>query len=251
MSNLRLPHTNAARAQAQADRWQAALETQQRFEGTYGFFKKGDEQAANATVDLIQIENKPLALCEMANAHEDAGQLQTALELRLSVRADNLTPGTSDQNASRMAHLQAQLGDLGGAVKTARTITDPVQQVWAWSQLASIQEASGDKRAAAASLKQATEVLERVDEPNKGWLTANIATAYAQIGDAQTSLDMARNLFSQHGSVHDAIAVFRTLANSTAERDGLEQAQGLVNGLQSPFEKASALVGIAERVFEQ
>jgi tetratricopeptide (TPR) repeat protein len=199
----------------------------------------GQARQAVATADTIpEVSWRHMALTAAAEAQAAAGQHAAALKTVAPIQE----PGERAHALYHLASGLAHKGDLAGARKTFKEAIELIKaapqqdQSLHFHNLVTAQALAGD---AAEALQTAADFL-----PQGTVTLANVADAQANSGDIKgalrTTAKLARVEVWWHGNL------LRDIAKVQTERGGARAALEWAAGLRSPFERANALLGVAE-----
>ncbi len=135
-----------------------------------------------------------------------------------------------------IARIQAEKGDLIGALKTAKSIPDAAGRSRATARVAAVQAARGD-------IEGALETARRI-EVAYGDLEAMVAIAAARAtaGDFPAALELAGEIARAYGDFSGLVAIAVRQAGRGQVADSLATAAGIDN----PHSRTQALAGIAD-----
>lgn len=214
----------------------------------------GDLGAARQTAALIsQDAAKARSLAKIASYQLRRGDRQAAARV-LQEALDAASPippvvegnqEPSDHRPSVLAEIagvQAEIGMLDDARKTAKTITVPPWKDIAWKRISAAQISQGDS---AGSLETANRIQ---DDFHKGETTKDIIIALAGANDLTTALQVASSIKSSWWRVCALLEIGKIQAQTgqrAAATRTFRDALGLAEQFEDAFMKAGALSNIA------
>ena len=215
--------------------------------------KFGDTSGAARTISealavvrgMEALANIIHALCHIIKAQAEAGDHYAAA--RMISEALNTAPRVVEVEGRRaralvaIAETQAAIGDIQGALATARSIKGPLHRATALEGIAGVQSEAGDEQGASRSTSEALATLPSINDSNNwpvSW-PSKVALAQARLGAVPSGLTTAGHIPSASDRAW-VLAEIASVQAETGDRQGalhsLTKAQNALESVTSPDE---------------
>ncbi|QDU49463.1 Anaphase-promoting complex, cyclosome, subunit 3 [Gimesia panareensis] len=208
------------------------------------------KQALEVTQEIEDSEEKDVARYRIAAALSQQGNLNQSLELIRKIKDPNGRTYTRMKIASALG----KKGKTQEALKVIQVIERPASQVDAYCELASTLAKSGDQKQAQAILKQAQDVVEKMDDPLSDDIRSELrdlelmllaATDKKQIQEILKKMIAFGDKDLDLKQVRKRVATQTRIAAALAEAGEVEQALEIVDQIAEWNLRAPALKSIA------
>lgn len=230
--------------------------------------------------DLVtQIENQPereTALSGIAEAAAQNGDVGTVRRI-MGLTSE---PNDAFSPTFKLAEAMAKSGDFRGAKALAETQESPNNKAIILSEIARAYWDKSERRASVNTIEEAAETAEHIpDEMMKRRFLGSIGQAELEVGDPQAAAvslaqgakevrnwreipniaadqaragDIAGALdTARHAIMFPRAYILRGVARAQAESGNSQAALSWITSLDSPEEKASSLVGLAQGILDR